>query len=80
MPDALRGRIGADQVREGRLQRLVPADQRIVFLIGDLGRVLGMIEAVVLLYLAREPHQFVRGVRFGQVFGEVCRVGHHPCR
>ena len=66
MPHALGRRIRADQIGESRLQRLVPADQRVVFLIGDLGRIFGMIEPVVLPDLPRQPHQLVCGFRFGE--------------
>ena len=53
-------------MRKRRLQLRIAADQRVVFLIGNLGRILGVIEPVVMRDLLCEPHQFIGGVGFGQ--------------
>ncbi len=65
MPDLAARRIGAHQLREGRLELGIAPHQRIVFLIGDLGRILGMIEPVVMRNRLRQPHQLVGGIGFG---------------
>ncbi len=66
------GGIGADQMRVGRLQRIVLADQRVISGVGYLRRVLIVVEAIVPRDLLREAHQAVGGVGFGEGGG----VGH----
>ncbi|PAV66346.1 hypothetical protein WR25_08011 [Diploscapter pachys] len=74
--DLAAGRIGADQVREGRLDRGVAADQRVIFGVRNLGRVMRMVEAVVVRDLRGECLQFGGGIerRLRQV-GHGCRLG-----
>ena len=67
------GRILAHEVRKRRLQRSIAPHQRVIFRIADLGRVLGMVELVVLRDLLRQPHQFVGGFRLGDVDCHVTR-------
>ena len=52
--DLAAGRIGADQVRERRLDRAIAAHQRVIFGVGDLRRVIGVIGAVVVRDLRGE--------------------------
>ena len=52
--DLPRGGIGADEVREGGLQRIVAADERIIVRVGYLRRIVGVVEAVVARDLAGE--------------------------
>ena len=47
-PDGLARRIGRGQLRVGGLQLLEGADQQVVLDVGNLGRVLGMVEIVVM--------------------------------
>ena len=53
-----------NQMRKRRLQLRIAASERVVFLIGDLGRILRVIQPVMLGDLPREPHQFVCGIGF----------------
>ena len=46
--DPARRAVGADQLREARLDRVVAPAQRVVIGVGDLGRVLGVVEPVVM--------------------------------
>ena len=77
---ALRGRIGPHQIGKGRLKRLVPAHQRVIFLVGNLRRVFRMIQAVVFADGPREPHQLVGGLGFGEGLGKVLGVVHRALR
>ncbi len=62
------GTVGADQMRKGRFQFVVPPHQRVIVRIRNLGRILGMIEPVVMRDLLGEPLQLDRGFGFGQGF------------
>ena len=57
-------------MRESGFQLRIAAHQRIICRIGDLGRILGMIEPVVMRDLLRQPHQLIGGFGLGD-------VGHH---
>ena len=57
----LRRAVLADQMRKLRLQRRVAPHQRIIVGVRNLGRILGMIEAIVMRDLAREPFQLGGG-------------------
>ena len=61
------GRILAHQMRKRCLKFGIAPHQRVIFLVGNLGRVLGMIKPVVLRDLPRQPHQFVGGFCLGDV-------------
>ena len=61
------GRILPHQMRKRCLQFAIAPHQRVIFLVGNLGRVLGMIKPVVLRDLPRQPHQFVGGLSLGDV-------------
>ncbi|CUS44707.1 hypothetical protein MGWOODY_Smn1891 [hydrothermal vent metagenome] len=52
------GRIGSDQARKRGLDRVVAPDQCIIIGVGNLRRVLGVVELVVMRDLAGEPGQF----------------------
>ncbi len=67
MPDLARGRIRAHQLRKRRLQLGIAPHQRVIFLIADLGRILGVIQPVVLRDGARQPHQLIGGLGFCDV-------------
>ena len=64
MPYQLRRTIRSNQVRIGRLQFRIPAHQRIIFRIGNLGRIFGMVQPVMPRDLAGKPHHFIRGIGF----------------
>ncbi len=66
VPDLARGRIRPHQMRERRLELGVAPHQRVVLGVGYLRRILDVIEPVVPRDLAREPHQLVGGLGFGQ--------------
>ena len=55
--------------RVGRAQDRLAAHQRVIFSIGNLRAVLGVIEPVMLGDGAGEAHQLIGGVGFGQSFG-----------
>ena len=55
-------RIGAHEMREFRLKLGIAAHQRIVFGVGDFGRVVGVVKPVVVRDRLGEPHQLVRGI------------------
>ena len=65
-------RIGADELRKRRLDRRVAPHQRVVIGVGNLRRVVGVIEPVVMRDLRREPFELGGGV--GIVGGK--RGGH----
>ena len=60
-------RIRPNQMREALLQLAVLADQRVIFPVGDLRRVLVVIEPVVPRDLLRQPHQPVGRLGLGQL-------------
>ena len=64
-PDLAAGRIAADQMGEGRLDRGVAADQRVIVGVRNLGRVVGMIKPVVMRDLAGERLQIGGGFEIG---------------
>ena len=76
--------VGADQVREGRLDRIVAADERVVIRIRNLGRILRMVALVVVGDLLGEPHQFVGGLSLGKRYNlchaRACATGGRPAR
>ena len=63
-PSRFDGESGADEMRKLRLQLAVLADQRVIFGVGDLGRVLVVIELVVMRDQPGQAHQPVGGFRF----------------
>ena len=65
MADQLRRRIRAHQLRECRLQLGIAADQRIIFRVRHLGRIVAVVQPVVPRNLTRQPHQFVGSFGFG---------------
>ena len=65
MPNLPARRIRAHQMRKRSLQLRIAANQRIVFLIGNLWRILGVIEPIVMRDLLCKPHQFIGGVGLG---------------
>src|SRR3546814_11884635 len=66
MADFARWAVGPDQVRERRLKLGIAPHQRVIFGIGDLGRILGVIEPVVMRDCLGQPHQLVGGFGFGE--------------
>ena len=66
-PTRFDGRIRADQMRKRRLELAVLAHQRVIVGVGNLRRVLVVIEPVVPRDLLRQPHQAVGGLGFGQL-------------
>ena len=66
--------VGADQMRKSVFQLFVAADERIIFGVRNLGRIVGMIASVVMGDLLCQPHQFVGSFGFGQRFN----LGHTP--
>src|SRR5690554_1596991 len=54
-------------MRERRLELGIAPHQRIVLGVGNLGRILGMIEPIVPRDRLRQPHQFVGGFGFGKL-------------
>ena len=56
MPHCLAGRILADEMRELLLKLGIAAHQRIIFGVGNLRIVLGMIAPVVMRNLPRQAH------------------------
>ena len=68
------GRVGADQMREGGLDRSVATNQRVIIRIRNLGRILGMVEAVVMGDLAGKAVQLGGGFEIG--LGQGLRCGH----
>ena len=73
MPDLLRRRIRAHQMRELRFQLGIAADQRIIFGIGNFRSIFSMIELVMPRNLFGEAHKLVGGVSFGHC----CHAGPH---
>ncbi len=64
--EPLRRGVGADQLREARLEFAVLAHQRVIFRVGNLRRVLVVIEPVMTRDLLRQPHQPVGRLGVGQ--------------
>ena len=62
--EPLRRRIRSHQLREALLEVAVFANERVIFRVGNLRRILVMIELVVPSNLPRQPHQAVGGVGF----------------
>ena len=58
--DALGGRIRRDQLGMRRLQRLQLAHQRIVFGVGDFGRVQYVVQVLVVAQLLAQSVDFLR--------------------
>ena len=67
VPDLPRRAVRPDQLRKRRLERGIAPHQRVVLGVGNLRRVLGVIEPVMMRDRPREPHQFVGGFGFGDV-------------
>ena len=65
MTDFTAGAVGADQVRECRLDLGIAADQRVVFGIADFGSVERVVQVIVMCDLPCQTHQFVGGFCFG---------------
>ncbi len=63
--DQFRRRIGPDQMRESGLDRRIAPHQRVVIGIADLGRIVGVIEAIVPCDLARQLVELRGGVGVG---------------
>ncbi|GAA4821496.1 hypothetical protein GCM10023232_18420 [Sphingosinicella ginsenosidimutans] len=63
--DLARGAVGADQVREFRLDRRIFAHQRVIGGVRNLRRVVGMVEARMVGDLAGEALQRGGGFGFG---------------
>ena len=61
------GRIRPDQLRIGRLQFIIPPHQSVIVGIGNLRRIVGVIELVVPRDLARKPHQLIGGFGFAAI-------------
>ena len=59
------GAVGADEVGELGLQLAVAADEGVIFGVGNLRRVVGVIEAVVVRDLGGETLQLGGGFGFG---------------
>ena len=60
---SLRRRVCSDELRKLLFKLAVLADQRVIFRVADLRRVLVVVEPVVARDLLREPHQAVGGLR-----------------
>ena len=73
MPDLLRRAIVTDQMRKGLLKLAIAADECIILGIADLGRVLCVIELVMMCDFLRKPHQLISGIDFGHL----CRIKRH---
>jgi len=54
-------------MRKGLFQFVVPLHQRIIVRIGNFRRILGMVEPVMLGNLARQTHQLIGGIGFGEL-------------
>ena len=63
-PSRFDGEVGAHQVRKPLLELAVLADQRVIVGVGNLRRVLVVIEPVVARDLLGQPHQPVGGLGF----------------
>ena len=61
--------VFAHQLRERRFQRSVVPHQRVILGVGNLRRILGMVQPVVMRDRLGEPHQFIGGFRFGEGCG-----------
>ena len=66
-PSRFDGESRADEMRESRLQLAILADQRIIVRIGNLRRVLVVIELVVPRDFLGQPHQPVGGLGLAQL-------------
>ena len=66
MSDLAARAVGSDQVRKRGLQLGIAPHQRVIFGVADFGRIFGVIEPVMMRYLAREAHQFVGSIGFGR--------------
>src|SRR6185437_10158968 len=64
--DLLRRRIGGDELREAGLDGVETLAQRVVFGIGDAGRVLLVVALVVALQFERQSFQLHLGLRPGE--------------
>ncbi len=64
--DLQRGAVGAHQMREPGLDRLVAAFQAVIVGVGNLGRIGAVIERIGMGDLGGQPRQFCPGLRFGQ--------------
>ena len=74
----LRGRaVGANEVRERRLQRAILAYQRVERGVGDLRRVLVMVAAIVVRDLVGERGEADGGLGFG-LLGHQARTPQKP--
>ena len=68
MADLSARRILPHQLRKCGLQFGIAPHQRIVFLIGYLRRVLGMVKSIMMRNLLGQPHQLVCGIGLGEVW------------
>ena len=76
--DPPRRAVGAHQLGKARLDRRIALAQRVVVGVGDLRRVLGVVELVVVRDLARQPLELGRRLRLGQLVGELSSTGSWP--
>ena len=65
--DLLRRRVGADEFRKAGLDGVEALAQRVVFGVGNAGRVVLIVALVVALQLKRQPFQLDLGLRLGEL-------------
>ena len=71
--DPARRAVGADQLRKARLDRIVAPAQLVIGGVADLGRILGVIQLVVMRDLGGEAGQFALRLLLGQQFDRTRR-------
>ena len=62
------GAVGPHQMRKSCLKLIVPPHQSIKLRVGYLGRIMCMIELVMMRNRLRQTHQFIGSFGFGEVF------------
>ena len=78
--DPMRRAVGADQIREARLDRLIALTQRVVLGVGDLRAGVAVVQPVVMRDLRREARELGRRLLAAEPLDRAASVPIRPIR